>query len=371
MRLPREFSTFLDLIRFSAAAIVFLGHLSDPRLGGESLRPFLPLAKSAVIAFFVLSGYVVSWSAARERTATDFAVNRAARIYSVALPALLLTWAIDLGLRAHDPAAIQSGYQLAHPWKYVPIFLTFSTDFWFLNENAFSNIPYWSLCYEVWYYVTYGIFFFGPARWRWLAAGLVLALAGPRLWLLLPTWLLGAVVRRAHERVNLARNVASALCIGGVAALILVKASGIEGILNDWFNVALGGFPAAKLRYSQNAPGDMLVAACIGSVIFAARDADYVWLKPLHGTVRGMASISFSLYLVHFPLLLAYGVLFPGKCLVIGTLAAGSAIVFGLLFEPRKRLLRQFLLRMVDRVRLLISRYAPTGRITERSANRL
>jgi membrane-bound acyltransferase YfiQ involved in biofilm formation len=83
MRLPREFSTFLDLIRFSAAVIVFLGHLSDSRFGGEVLRPFLPLAKSAVIAFFVLSEYVVSWSATRERTATDFAVNRVARIYSV------------------------------------------------------------------------------------------------------------------------------------------------------------------------------------------------------------------------------------------------------------------------------------------------
>jgi peptidoglycan/LPS O-acetylase OafA/YrhL len=190
------------------------------------------------------------------------------------------------------------------------------------------------------------------------------------LWLLFPTWLLGAAVRRAHERVNLARNLAAALCIGGIGALILVKASGTERILNDWFNGVLGGFPAAKLRYSQNAPGDLLVAACIGLVIFAARDADYVWLKPLDGAVRRMASTSFSLYLAHFPLLQAHGVLFPRQCVVIRALAAGNAIVLGVIFEPRKRLLRQFLLRMIDRARLLISRCALPARMG-RPANRL
>ena len=370
MRLPKEFSTFLDLLRLSAAVVVFLGHLSDQRFGGEILRPFLPLAKSAVIAFFVLSGYVVSWAATRERSATDYAINRAARIYSVALPAILLTWAIDLALRAYDPGLIQSGYQLAQPWKYLPVFLTFTTDFWFLNENAFSNIPYWSLCYEVWYYVVFGIFFFGPARWRWLLAGLVLASTGPRLWLLFPTWLLGVAIRRTHERVELPRRLALVLCACGIVALVLTKASGIEAWLNDWFDAALGGFPTAKLRYSQNVLGDSLVAACIGTVIFAARDAHFTWLNPFHGLVRGTASISFSLYLTHFPLLLAYGVLFPRQCIVIGAFAAASAAIFGVVFEWRKDVLRRLLLRISDEVRLRISPYAPAAK-PEQSTNRL
>jgi peptidoglycan/LPS O-acetylase OafA/YrhL len=109
MRLSKEFSTFLDLLRFTAAAIVFLGHLSDASLGGESLRFFLPLAKSAVIAFFVLSGYVVSWAATQEGGASDYAINRMARIYSVAVPALLLTWAIDLVLLAYHPMSSETG----------------------------------------------------------------------------------------------------------------------------------------------------------------------------------------------------------------------------------------------------------------------
>jgi peptidoglycan/LPS O-acetylase OafA/YrhL len=370
MRLPKEFSTFLDLLRLAAAVVVFLGHLSDQRFGGELLPPFLPLAKSAVIAFFVLSGYVISWSATRERSATDYAINRAARIYSVALPAILLTWAIDLALQAHDPGAIQSGYQLAQPWKYLPVFLTFTTDFWFLNENAFSNIPYWSLCYEVWYYVVFGIFFFGPARWRWLLAGLVLASTGPRLWLLFPTWLLGVAIRRAHERVALERRLALTLCACAVGALVLTKASGIEALLNDWFDAALGGFPTAKLRYSQNVLGDSLVAAWIGLAIFAARDADFTWLNPFHGLVRGAASISFSLYLTHFPLLLAYGALFPRQCILVGACAAVSAAVFGVAFELRKQVLRRILLRLADEARLRLAPYWPATK-AERSTNRL
>jgi len=100
MQLRRDFSAFLDLVRLTAAVFVFLGHLSDRRFGGEALPPFLTLAKSSVIAFFVLSGYVISWSAKRDGHALDFAINRAARIYSVALPAVLLTWAVDLALQA-------------------------------------------------------------------------------------------------------------------------------------------------------------------------------------------------------------------------------------------------------------------------------
>ena len=27
-----------------------------------------------------------------------------------------------------------------------------------LNEDAFSNLPYWSMCYEVWYYVLFAAY---------------------------------------------------------------------------------------------------------------------------------------------------------------------------------------------------------------------
>ena len=125
------------------------------------------LAHSAVIVFFVLSGFVISWAAKRDGAAREYVLNRASRIYSVALPALALTWVTDNFLILHYPGIIGALYQYAAPWKYLPMFLSFSNDFWFLSEDAFSNIPYWSLSYEVWYYVVFGAFVFGRGFWRW------------------------------------------------------------------------------------------------------------------------------------------------------------------------------------------------------------
>ncbi len=119
----------------------------------------------------------------------QYILNRASRIYSVALPALALTWLTDNYLLLHYPGTLGALYQYAAPWKYLPLFLSFSNDFWFLSEDAFSNIPYWSLCYEVWYYVVFGALVFGRGFWRWGIAIAALLLMGPRLWLLWPIWL--------------------------------------------------------------------------------------------------------------------------------------------------------------------------------------
>lgn len=359
--LSQEFSTFLDLVRLVAALTVFLGHLSDASLGGEALRGFLPLAKSAVIAFFVLSGYVIAWSARRDGTATRYAVNRAARIYSVALPALLLTWALDLFLRSYDPVVVKSAYQLVHPLKYLPLFLTFTTDFWFLNENAFSNLPFWSLCYEVWYYVVFGILLFARGPWRWWLAGAVLLLMGPRLWLLFPTWLLGVAICRFHESHTLPRGWARPLLVLGAVALVALKWSAVDDRLDDAFNAALHGIPAAYLRYSQNVVGDTLFALAVGMMILAARDARLAILKPAHAAVAALASVSFSLYLVHFPLLLTFGALMPRQCLAIGLSTLALVVGFGMVFERHKRVLRRWLLEAVKRVQAVLPARAPRG----------
>ena len=194
--MKRDLSAFLDLTRILAAVTVFLGHLSEPRFGGEMLSVFGHQRHSAVIVFFVLSGFVIAWAAARDGSVREYVINRATRIYSVALPALALTWAIDDFLIQYYPGTVHSLYQHAAVWKYLPIFLTFSTDFWFLSEDAFSDIPYWSLCYEVWYYVVFGVLLFGRGAWRWAIAIICLLMMGPRLWLLWPVWLAGAFLHR-------------------------------------------------------------------------------------------------------------------------------------------------------------------------------
>ena len=336
--MKRDLSAFLDLTRILAAFTVFLGHLSNPQFGGKMLAVFGEQRHSAVIVFFVLSGFVIAWAAERDGTAREYILNRGARIYSVALPALALTWAIDDFLIQYHPGTVSSSYQNAAVWKYLPLFLTFTNDFWFLSEDAFSNIPYWSLCYEVWYYVVFGILVFGRGSWRWAIAIACLLMMGPRLWLLWPVWLAGAFL---HRLPPLSVNRSRLLLILSLMWLGIVKTSGIDQGLNDLIDRLTGGFAGSHLRYSADFAGDYLVAIASAGAIHAARGADMGALARMRRLIAAAASISFSMYLVHYPLFLFFGALFPHRAPVIGVLSLGVIIAFGLTFERNKILLRR------------------------------
>jgi peptidoglycan/LPS O-acetylase OafA/YrhL len=59
---------------------------------GGILWPFTYMGSEAVMAFFVLSGFVIAYVAdQRETTLQAFAAARLARLYSVIIPAMLLT----------------------------------------------------------------------------------------------------------------------------------------------------------------------------------------------------------------------------------------------------------------------------------------
>ena len=331
----REFSASLDFIRLLAASVVFLGHLHTKPFGSELFAGFGAQAHSAVVVFFVLSGFVITWAARRDGSAANYIVGRAARIYSVAVPALILTYVLDVSTG-------HIGYQHLQPWKYVPFYLSFTTDFWFLHETAFSNGPWWSLCYEVWYYVVFGILFFGRGRTKWIAAGVCLALMGPRLWLLFPIWLLGAWLQQA-PKLPWARLVLAAALVG----IVILKISAIENVLNDHADTLLHGFARSQLRYSQFFVGDYLFAALVGLVIWSLRDSELDLFGKAQAVVAAMASVSFSMYLTHLPLMYAFGHVFHKNPAAIGLCSLAVIVVFGMVFERNKRIARSLVLKIL------------------------
>src|SRR5258706_13910378 len=77
--LPRTFSTYLDLLRASAALAVFLVHLTYAEFTGGVVTRQLQIGRPAGVVFFGLSGYVIAYVAReRERTVSAFAVSRPA-----------------------------------------------------------------------------------------------------------------------------------------------------------------------------------------------------------------------------------------------------------------------------------------------------
>ena len=107
--LTEDKSEFLHLLRWSAALVVVIGHaqmylesvsgISAP--AGSLLRYVGAHAHAAVMVFFVLSGFVVAYATERKCAVDaryglrEYFIDRWSRIYSVLLPAILLTALID------------------------------------------------------------------------------------------------------------------------------------------------------------------------------------------------------------------------------------------------------------------------------------
>src|SRR5882757_2087020 len=189
--MKREMSLYLDLVRFSAALMVFVEHFRERTRRGFggfwNAHPFLynhldPYSQTAVIVFFVLSGFVIGHVlATRERTALEFAASRFARLYSVILPTLLLV-AITNHLEAlrYPHAFDADGDRVALFFDYLRTWL-FLSNFWLWPNVGVANAPFWSLSLEVAYYVGIGVFVFARGRARALGLALLCLAAGPTM----------------------------------------------------------------------------------------------------------------------------------------------------------------------------------------------
>ena len=295
----RQTSVYLDIVRFSAAFAVFAGHASGARFTGGWLWQFGPYMASAVAIFFVLSGFVIGFvTQRREIDAATYAVNRMARICSVSLPAIALTITLDMIGRAISPQlySAQWGYTPDHPLLQVATALTFTQAFWFSRLTLGSNLPYWSLNYEVAYYVIFGLAAFCPGRrLRPVLVTVAALVCGPAILELLPLWLLGFLAFRLQPQRHLGRAAGWLLFGGSIAAFVAYEAW-------SWRTgrvlASLG--PANRPEIVQDYLVAILFAANLTGVRAIGTDLVRVarWLeKP----AKWLAARTFSLYLFHLP----------------------------------------------------------------------
>jgi peptidoglycan/LPS O-acetylase OafA/YrhL len=347
----RPTSVYLDLVRFTAALVVFVGHVSGARFTAGFLWQVGPYMEQAVAVFFVLSGYVIGYvTTERETNAATYAMNRLARVASVCLPAVALTLALDAIGRSVSPGlySAQWGYASDDPLLRIATAVTFTQSVWWSDLSIGSNLPYWSLNYEVAYYVMFGVAAFCGGRRR---AALLLLLAccyGPPILMLLPLWLLGLVTFRLGWRP------------GRLAGWLLFAGSSmLYGGYEAW--AWHSGRPLAALGPPSrpDLPQDYLVAALFAANLAGIRAiaADIAPLaRRVQRPIRWLAGRTFSLYLFHLPVaqfLAAINPLPPGHPLSrIGILGVTFLLVLLLaeITELRKDALRRWLAGRLPRM---------------------
>ena len=364
----RQLSLYLDVLRLLGAVMVLLAHWAFPRFTGtdHSWMRQHDLGGDGVVIFFVLSGLLIAFTAERRQSEgpTLFAADRLSRLWSVALPVLVFGIFLDWVGQAHDPTLYAiSGYH--GQWSILDIITgaTFTNQLWFTDISPGANSPYWSLGYEAWYYAIFAGFFFAPRNLRWVIAGGLALVAGPKILLLAPSWLMGVWLWSASKSGRLAelnQRTALALTIAPVLVYLIAHANLWHLRLSAFTYDLFGAAWYAQLGASDS----FLWAAILGLLVTAHLAGAAALLQARPNTsqaegrsaalIRWLAGGSFALYLVHYPVLNLLGALLPGDVLDLWRQAAilsGAVIVsyvFAELTERRRPALRAWLRRLAQ-----------------------
>lgn len=305
--MKRGFSIYLDALRFGAAFIVLLSHWAYPRFtdGVYLWIRELNLGSDAVVVFFVLSGLVVAFAAdQRDKTAGRFAFARITRLLSVAFPALMLCYGLDRIGATLWPDAYDG-------WWYNPIGLgqtlweglSFTSQWGNDLTRIGTNGPYWSLSYEAAFYVLFGIALWTKGATRVVALTAGALLIGPRILILMPAWLMGVAAWHMIKSGTLPtrKQSTAAICLPPIAygiALTLQVPDQLTALSAQVLGMEHTGSFGFSDEFLWNAVLGVLITVHLLGVSAVARDD--VRNLPF---IRWLAGGSFSLYLVHYPLL--------------------------------------------------------------------
>ena len=301
--------------------------------------------KQAVDVFFVLSGFVIAHvCSTREHGFREYALSRAARIYSVAIPAVILTVAVDsIGIMV-NPGIYDGAVQPMTLGLLVRCVL-FVGEQWNAHRFPGCNGAYWSLGFEVWYYVAYGAFLFAPSKWRWVATAAVCAFIGPKVALMFPAWLMGVGVYRFLVSHKLSKALGWPLFIVPVvvfAAFQLVPHSHLEA----YTAVTLSD---ERLESTFDDYFVCILFSCHIVGFSAVSSVFLPWLERHSRKIRWISGATFSIYLVHLPIMRFLAAISPfaaSSPLMVCFLIAATPIpcfVFAELFERRKELWRSLI----------------------------
>jgi peptidoglycan/LPS O-acetylase OafA/YrhL len=293
-------SLLLDTLRIVAALTVLVCHGFDQWYPSDNHEDGLSgkLAHTAVVVFFVLSGFVIAYTtSSRNRGPLQYAVARLSRLCSVVLPALVITAIIQIIIFKSNPIIYE---QYTRKPDLVRYFLsaTFLNESWFLSAAPPLNRPLWSLSFEFWYYAIFGAWIFkGASKMGLIIFLLVSLLAGPKILLMMPIWLMGCI-SFWRPSPKLPKQVSWVL----IFSLLIIAV---------FLMLYLPAYPnkigAAPFYFASQFVTDWIVGVLIAVAL---------WVLPLESEVRisskwivwfrKFADLTFPIYVLHHPFLVLY-----------------------------------------------------------------
>lgn len=305
--MTRTSSLYLDIVRFLAALSVFLSHIASwpftERLNWHGINAY---GDVGVIIFFVLSGYVIAYVVStREQNASEYFAARIARLYSVVLIALILTFTMDSFGQLLNPSFYEIHKVLWKPvtWSgYLAsaLFVNEYQAFGFHGISPGTNGPFWSLSFEATYYWIAGLFLFFR---KWVAIPvsiLIFSIAGKAITVLLPIWLLGYGLYHLNSLTRIPRTLARALFLISGFAIIAMP------IITNYLPIGSFGFrvPWGRGQWDINIADDYMTASVFGIHLLVARDAIgelTINRRSIQKFIRQLGLVTFPLYLLHYP----------------------------------------------------------------------
>lgn len=348
----------LNLVRALSGLIVVLSHFFQLFVlpvteRGRGVDWAIASAEYAVLTFFCLSGFLIALSIDRNLDKhgrfewRQYLVSRAARIYPALIASVLLCILLYYALQAMglgDPGSIPRTSDINPPSR-TEFSLVWSEVVHTLAQTyAFgpggyisSNGPLWSLSYEVGFYLYAGLLMTlikGRGAARWVAMALLVLVAaigiaaGKHLFLHFGTiWLLGVGLFFALKGPNPVAASAGSSARYRRNLILMFLALGLLNV-----PLALSGLEGAFLE------GFLASAVLLLFLYLASR-----FRRPVLGGLARMADSTYTLYLFHFPIMLAAYVLIRDLHEASRTLYFTVALACTIALIPACHLLAKFL----------------------------
>jgi peptidoglycan/LPS O-acetylase OafA/YrhL len=351
-----------------------LATLTEPSLWYQGLAFFTGFAHQAVVAFFVLSGWLVGGSLLNKlgqpRPVLAYAIDRVTRLWIVLVPSFLLSLAIAAFAGAVDPGRIC--YEPDNEYSMT----AFAGNLLGLQDMAVprfgGNFSLWSLANEVWYYVLFPLLvllsYAGSILIRMFAAllavGLMMLLEF-QIVLYFTIWLAGVAFSRI--RLHATRFWRWTMIVALGAMSVYYRLYGSNDIL-------------VPESYVQDLLISVGMLAILSSFQFKA-DATRWWVRAATTVGGHFAAYSFTLYVIHKPLLSAIRSLHepisrqklspedPSSLITYAVILVGItylSYLFHLPFEAQTHRLRSAIKRIFKEKSHLLARWAQVWRRANR-----